>query len=365
MRKTTIILFIFVMIFTSSMLAACAPASRGSSLHVSWPGVTIDEASSAVFVSYNSHLYALNLDNGTEKWRFPAEVDKNVSLFAPPTLTNDGQLVVGGYDAKLYSLDPQTGMQNWVFDRATDKFIAPVQAADGLILAPNNDGNLYALDTNGSLKWTFKVGKQLWAKPLTDGERIYLASMNRLIYALDPASGEQIWVSEDLGGAVVNSFALNKGVIYAGTVGEDLIALEPANGEILWRTHLDGWVWSYPQFSDDSIFLADQEGYVYSLKAGSGELNWKIQPNSENNRGIVSTPVLVEDTLYFASEAGILYSVDAASGSTRWSKTIGGKIFSDLHRAGEQIVFAVNDFDSLVMGLDFQGNNRWSFIPSK
>ena len=99
---------------------------------------------------------------------------------------------MGGYDAKLYSLNPQTGTQNWVFDQATDKYIAQVEAAEGLILAPNNDGNLYALDGTGTMKWKYTAGKQLWATPLSDGERIYQASMDRHIYALDPETGKEV-----------------------------------------------------------------------------------------------------------------------------------------------------------------------------
>ena len=158
---------------------------------------------------------------------------------------------------------------------------------------------------------------------------------------------------------------MNGGVLYAGTVGEELVALESATGDVIWRARLDGWVWSHPQFSADAIFVADQEGYVYSLKPATGEVNWRIQPDSEKDRGIISNPVLVGDTLYFASEAGVLYAVDAAKGSTRWSKTIGGRIYSDLHQTGDLIVFAANELDTLVLGLDLQGNNRWSFIPAK
>jgi outer membrane protein assembly factor BamB len=74
---------------------------------------------------------------------------------------------------------------------------------------------------------------------------------------------------------------------------------------------------------------------------------------------------LAGESLYFASEAGILYAVDAATGNPGWNKTIGGKIYSDLKLDGETILLAPNEFDSILVAVDLQGNNRWSFTPVK
>ncbi len=365
MKNSKRINFLVAIIIASILLVSCAPKGSGTGVQVSWPGITVDEASSAAFASYSTQVYAINISNGTEKWRFPSEADKNVSFFAPGTLTSDGQLIVGGYNHTLYSLDAQTGKQIWKFDQSKDKYIAQPLVSDGYIYAPNNDGSLYALDTKGELIWTFETNEELWAMPLSDGEKVYLGSMGRHIYALDPLSGKQIWVSEDLGGAVVSAMSLDSDVIYAGTVGENLVAVSAANGKILWSAQLDGWVWTQPLFANESVFVADQEGIVYSLDAASGEISWQIQPDIEADRGIISNPVITEDALFFASQGGVLYAVDPETGVSKWNKVVGGHIYSDLHLANDLIVFGVSDFDSLVLGLDNKGNNRWAFIPAK
>ena len=363
MKKRKFPLLILGMIFASLLLSAC---TGGAGITTSWPGLYMDPQSETVFVAQGTHVYAVNLTNGTEKWRFPAEANNKLSFYAPPTLTADGQLIAGAYNNNLYSINPQTGQQNWVFDQAKDKYIGSAHAAGEMIYAPNNNNKIYALDSNGSLSWEYKTEHAIWAQPLTDGERLYVASMDHRLYALDPASGSLIWESEDLGGAVVKSFAFDTlDVLYVGTLGEDLVAVSSKNGEILWQTALNGWVWSLAVPAEGTLFLGDQEGFVYAIDAATGAIIWNVRPDTGAGRAILSTPVLAGESLYFASEAGILYAVDAATGNPGWNKTIGGKIYSDLKLVGETILLAPNEFDSILVAVDLQGNNRWSFTPVK
>lgn len=85
------------------MLSACAGAANTAT---SWPGLTVDDQ--FAYVAYNTQVYAVDLSNGKEVWRFPDEPDNSVTFFADPELTDDGQLIVGGYDFNLYSLEPDT-----------------------------------------------------------------------------------------------------------------------------------------------------------------------------------------------------------------------------------------------------------------
>jgi outer membrane protein assembly factor BamB len=216
------------------------------------------------------------------------------------------------------------------------------------------------------LRWTFESEQALWAKPLTDGKRIYIASMDHHIYALDPENGDEVWKTEDLKGAVMSSFVLSpEGILYVGTLGSNLLAVDASNGKILWEAAAKNWVWTKPLLANGTVYFGDQDGNVFALDAQTGAVRWQIQPDTTPNRAVISTPVLVEDTLYFGSQAGILYAVDAATGSVKWNKTIGGKIFSDLKLADDMILIAPLNFDAALVAVDLQGNNRWTFTPAK
>jgi len=363
MKISKLLILSLAIIIAASSLTAC---TGGAGIASSWPGVLADPASETVYLALNTHLYAVNLANGAEKWRFPAKADNKISFFAPPVLSEDGQLIQGGYNHLIYSLNPQNGQQNWTFDQATDKYIGPVLADGASFYAPNTNNTLYALNTSGSLRWTFSTTHALWAKPLTDGSQVFIASMDHYVYALDPETGEQIWKTEDMGGAIVSSFAFDpRGVLYVGTIGADVSAVDSSNGKILWQSPTKGWVWSKPVLQDETLFIADQDGNVYALDTKNGAILWQIQPDSGADRGILSTPVVVDQTLYFASQAGILYAVDATTGAPLWNKPIGGKIYSDLILSGETILVAPLEFDAALLALDLQGNIRWTFTPAK
>jgi len=173
----------------------------------SWPGLTVDQ--NTAYLAYNQHVYAIELDNGRENWRFPTEPDNSLSFYAPPTLTDDGQLLVGGYDNALYSLNPESGEVNWTFDEAKNRFIDGPLVLGQTIYAPSADETLYVLGLDGSpLDWTFSTRHAQWAKPATDGETLYISSMDHHLYALDPQTGTQLW-AKDLGGAIAGTPTLS------------------------------------------------------------------------------------------------------------------------------------------------------------
>ncbi len=317
-------------------------------------------------MALNNHVYAVNLTNGSEKWRFPAKADNKKSFYAAPVLASDGQLIVGSYDYSLYSLNPQNGQQSWAFSEAKDKYIGPVLAVESGIYAPNSDYFLYALNSSGSLRWKFEAEHSFWASPISIEDQVFAASMDHSIYALSSSSGEQVWKSEGMGGAITTSFVYDpKGVLYVGVLGGKFSAVNALDGKTLWQTDLKGWIWAKAVLLDGTLFLGDQDGNFYAIDSQNGEILWQIQPDLTETRSILSTAVIANDTLYFATEAGILYAVDPLNGSAKWSKTIGGKIYSDLILVEDTILVAPNEFDHALIAVDLQGNTRWTYAPVK
>jgi outer membrane protein assembly factor BamB len=49
----------------------------------------------APYVSSGSFIYAVDVQNGREVWRYPAEADSKLLFYATPVLTEDGQLLIG------------------------------------------------------------------------------------------------------------------------------------------------------------------------------------------------------------------------------------------------------------------------------
>jgi outer membrane protein assembly factor BamB len=150
------------------------------------------------------------------------------------------------------------------------------------------------------------------------------------------------------------------GVLYIGTFGKEMIALDATTGSVRWRFTTQDWVWSGPALSDNVLYFGDLSGYFYALKAADGTSHWRIQPQN----AIVSTPVVLADKIYFTTEADTLFTVSTA-GDIITSKVIGGLIYSSPVIVGETILVAPTNFTALLVALNLDSNQKWTFTPAK
>jgi len=358
--KPKYLLFLLTLAILTILLSGCA--GGGATTASSWPGLTLDEETA--YLAYNTFVYAIQLSNGSLKWRYPSEANRTASFYADPALSPDGQLIVGGYNHVLYSLDPKTGNMMWDFLQAKNRYIASPLVSEQGIFAPNSDDKLYALDLSGNLRWTFNTNGESWARPVSGQacDCIYLASMDHHLYALDRADGSVIWQSEDLGGAIVGIPALSEtGSLYIGTFNSELLALNSLNGKILWRVPTEDWVWSGPTLAGDRLFVGDLAGNFYALNAGNGGTIWQLTPGQLDGP-IVGSPLVIDDSIYFGSESGTLYALDT-SGAIQWTQTTGGKIYTSPKQAGDLILVAPIQSEELLIAFDRDGAKKWAFVP--
>ena len=362
-KKKNPYFLVLVFVLLTSFLTSCA---GGGQAVASWPEVTIDLDRETAYLAAGPFLHAINLTNGSEKWHFPAEANNKISFYAAPALTQDGQVILSGYDHKVYSLDPASGAEKWVFSEGTNRYIASPLAYETGIYAPSSDNFLYALDLSGISRWKFETDHVQWSTPATDGKNLFLPSMNHHIHALEIETGNLVWESEDLGGSIAGSLALGPdGVMYAGTIGSELLAIDMQNGQVKWRMPADGWVWSGPVLDGDRLYFGDMAGSVYAVNARDGSVIWKIQPDTGENRAITGKPLVMGDALYFGAASGTLYSVNTSDGSPRWNKIFEGKMHFGPYAAGERILVAPTAKAPTLVALDLNGNQVWAFSQKK
>lgn len=333
---------------------------------INWPEVAVDIESDTAYLSAGPHLYAINLSNGTEKWHFPAEADRNVSFYAAPALTPDQQVILPGYNHIVYSLDPANGTEKWRFAEATDAFVASPLVLESGIYAPSSDNFLYALGLPGSLEWKYETEEDQWSTPVSDGETIFLPSMDHRIHALQVETGSLLWQSEPLGGSIAGKPALSpQGVLYVGTIAEEMLAIDSQNGRVLWRVPAEGWIWSGPRLDGERLYYGDMDGFMYAVDPADGRVIWRVQPDTGADRAIIGTPLVIGDILYFGAASGTLYAVNKSDGSPRWNKVFGGKLHFGPVAAGDRILVAPTRGDQLLIALDQNSNQVWAFSEPK
>jgi outer membrane protein assembly factor BamB len=360
--KRKYILICITLLILASTLTACA---GGATAATSWPGLLVN--GDIAYVAYNTHVYAIQTSNGSEQWRYPAEADNKITFYAEPVLAPDNQLIAGGYNNVLYGLNPSNAGVQWSFTGAKNRYIAAPLATQTGIFAPDADKKVYGLDLQGNENWAYEMKGESWAQPVADSQCkcLYVTSMDHSIYALDPANGNLIWRSGDLGGAMVGTPALDEttGTLYVGTFDKQMLAINTQDGSVVWRFPTAGWVWSGPALSTERLYFGDLDGNFYAVDAANGKIVWQLTPDQLDG-AIAGTPLVLDNTIYFTTESGSLYAVDNA-GKKMWSQVIGGKLYNGPAEAGDLIlVTPINNPDLLVAVSKDGGAKKWSFNPN-
>ncbi len=339
------------------LLAGCSSISASS-----WPGVTFNSTANAVYVANNAFVISINPDNGTENWRYPAEANRSITFFAPPAVTKDGQVIIGGYDKVLYSLDAATGTQNWIFEGASNRYIASPLVTENMIYAANADERLYALDLKGNPVWDvpFQASQPLWGTPgiNSNGDVLYLSSMDRNVYAVNALTGGTLW-SKPMDGASVGSTTVSEdNQLYVGNFANQMLSLDDSDGANVWSLITNGWVWSGPIILDNLLLFGDLEGTFYAVNRDGGSIAWQLQPDGQ----VVGQPVVLGDRIYFGTESGTLYVADLRGNIVK-SVDVGGSIYSSPVATEELIIVAPYKSDQLLVAYDADGNLKWSYTP--
>ena len=148
-----------------------------------------------IFGCTDGFIYALNARNGRTLWTARA----GKSVLASPVI-RDGRVFIGASDGIFRALDLRSGRELWRFD-GVDGFVECRPFADGQQVVFGSWSNkLYSLDPQtGALQWTWRCKKSsrmyspaaTW--PVKAAGRIFIAVPDRKVYALDAATGEELF----------------------------------------------------------------------------------------------------------------------------------------------------------------------------
>ncbi len=368
MRKKFV--FVMMILLGAVLLSACA----GGALHgTTWAGLAAD--GNTAYLADAAIVYGISLDNGRELWRFSPGDDNKAQFYSNPVIAPNGLVIVGSAAGKhtLYALDPNDIVSNenikspvakWTFNGAGGPWVAPPLVTGNLLFAPNSDGNLYVLSLNDgqSAKQALKVvdlGGRLWAKPVTDGERVFVTSLDHGVYAVDIETYDVVW-HKDVNGAIPGSPILGPdGMLYVGSLGSQLEKFDPATGNHQPVLDAENWIWSTPGLEDDTLYFADVDGNFYSFNTSTGQPNWApVKPDGP----ITASPLIQNDHILVATESGSLFAMDH-DGKVLWTEEVGGKIYTTPVAAGGLTIVAPLETDFYLAALDSNGRRVWTFTP--
>ena len=193
-----------------------------------------------IAVSEDGNLYAYSAATGEELPWSPFRTDGKI--WSTPSVQNS-IAYFGSQNHSVYAVDLRDGSQLWRY-RTGGAIVGKPLLFSGKVFIGSFDRKLYALDADdGELEWEFESSNWFWAGPVTDGETVFAPSMDGYVYALDPdnpPSGENkeaLWRHNMEGPVVATPKIVPLGLVVATKDGRmRLLSTSPSNlidGEVI------------------------------------------------------------------------------------------------------------------------------------
>jgi len=176
---------------------------------------------------------------GPQKLKKKWSINLGASAYSLPAIGIDGTIYVGTNMGKLYAVNPD-GTFKWSFTTGLGILLSSSAIGiDGTIYVASLGGNLYALNPDGTLKWSYVFEAGIYSSPAIGAEgTIYMGAAFGRIHAIN-SDGTRKWV-----------FTANDSLLRH--------ASSPAIGK-------DG---SYPAIdSDGKIYWGTDSGRLYTINS--------------------------------------------------------------------------------------------------
>ncbi|MGA8595240.1 MAG: PQQ-binding-like beta-propeller repeat protein [Bryobacteraceae bacterium] len=198
-------------------------------------------------------------------------------------------------------------------------------------------------DPNASPDFDFGADPNLYTTTI-NGKRtdvLGAGQKNGMYYALDPATGKEIWATQAGPGGVL-------GGIEWGT---------SADGERIYAAITNGSHKMYTYATYDGQKKTTRGGLWTALDAATGKILWQTadpQGSQYITDGFVSS---ANGVVYAGSSGGNFYAMDARTGQIKWTFPSGGAVWSGAAIVNG-VVYWGSGYDTPARKLPYDGNNN-------
>lgn len=307
------------MIFTADRTGRVTATDKvsGKTLWEKNAGIDISGATAAgdgivVVGGRTGEVVALSQLDGHRVWTAATTSE----ILAAPTVQN-GVTLVKAIDGNVAAYSSQTGKNIWNYQQVEPSLIlrdssAPQANFDSTIIGFAN-GNLIKLTLRGgNLIWqqtiaipqgSFAIQRMvdIDADPLIYGKRVYAATYQGNIVALDLVSGQSIWTHEI---SSYTGLTADPNRVYVTDARSDVWGFNADTANVDWRqTALEARNITGPAAIGNYLVVGDAEGYLHWMSKQDGHFVARVKVNKS---GIVATPIVSNNTLYVLTKDGHL-----------------------------------------------------------
>ena len=235
-------------------------------------------------------LVALDARDGTRQWWADEDPDFNIIARSHPAVA-DGTLYTGSLGGAVTALDLEDGSERWRRPREEEQRVeAFLAVSDDTVFATTVGGSIFAFDSeDGTEQWGVEWNDQILNTPVLipnleaqqeddssedsdawDG--VVIGDITGRVVALDSSDGDVRW-EFDAGSSVGSASAVTgsdgQPALYFGTTDGEVFGLDAASGTVLWDFEPEeltlGTIWSPPAVVDSVVYVSYEHGEVYAL----------------------------------------------------------------------------------------------------
>ncbi len=196
-------------------------------------------------------------------------------------------------------------------------------------------------------------------RPMGDGNRIYAASVNGNVVALDPESGKQVWRNKlDIG--LSSGPGVGEGLVVVVSADGHVVAMSADDGTERWRSYISGESLATPLVYEEWVVVQAVDNKLVALSVFDGTQRWSVEQSTPTltMRGSTS-PMQVGQTVVTGFDNGRVMAINLATGDVEWDSMLAppsGR--SDLDRLSDI------DGDIAVVGQDIYASGYQGRIAS-
>lgn len=296
------------------------PVSSASHTELSRPVVRGDDA----FLGYAavSELVRLSRANGDVLTRYPA----HAPIKAEPIVSDDRVWFSDGA-GYTWCYPLEGGEPVWTHFGGAPITSTPL-AVGGLLVIATVDDVVYALDpADGMLRWRYArpadPGREseltLYgaAAPVQAGSDVLVGFSDGALVGLRLDNGEVAWerrVGEGRYPDIIGTPLVVEDVAYVGGYSEPLVAIDLQNLSVLWRVDVGSA--SQPALAGELVLHGAVDGKLRAIDRRTGEVRWTWDSATT---GALSTPQIVDAGVLVSSSDGSIYLINPADGALVWT----------------------------------------------
>lgn len=247
-----------------------------------------------VAASRYGDVVALNEADGQIRWKTNIKGE----VLANPVMA-DNRVIIKTIDGTLVSLEAGTGKMQWNQQQAEPTLILRAASSPAI-----QDQAIFAGFANGNLiKMSLSSGQLLWLQPIATPEGIF--PIQRMI-------------DIDANPVVHNDR------VFAATYQGNISALTTSSGQVLWSHDISSYTGM--AVSDNTAFITDAKGYVYSFDTSSGLVNWR---QTDLEARVLTAPVIMGNTVVVGDAEGYLHWLNGQDGHFMGRVSVGSPLYAN------------------------------------